>query len=227
MTNWHYIWSQKKFGGSELNLDSLINYNGFNNNKFKVLESAFLENSKFIVDLLGINDEDSVYEVGCGCGAFLKALSYYKNIKVGGIDYSKGHLNLAEKIFPFGDFTLSNALDLDSHKKYDYVISHSMFQYCNLFEAKTILHLMHSKSTKSLAILDIPNIEMKYEAEKARLDNYGLDYLDQPELIHQYYKKDWFIKQFNNFENQMQIVDSFLDSPQKKFRFNFILNKNF
>ena len=226
MINWQNVWLNKTFLDTESSLDSLINYNGFDNNKFKVSQKAYLSNALSIVKLLGIVDGDSIYEVGCGCGAFLKALSYYKNITVGGIDYSKGHLTVAKKIFPLGDFTLNNALNIDSKIKYDFVISHSMFQYLNLFEAQVILKIMYLKSIKSLAILDIPNFDMKSESEKERSDNYGSDYVVQTGLIHQYYKKDWFISQFNNEENHLQIVDYFLESPQKKFRFNFILNKN-
>lgn len=74
-----------------------------------------------------------------GGGAFLYALSEQNKIKVGGNDYSAGLIDVAKRTFPGVDLQCVEAAEIDTQKKYDYVISNSVFQYFDLGYAKNVL----------------------------------------------------------------------------------------
>jgi hypothetical protein len=77
---WQAIWEKRK-GGDILDLENLIALNGFDSGAGKIASTDWQEYAHRIVELLEIKDDDSVYEVGCGCGAFLYALKEHKKSK--------------------------------------------------------------------------------------------------------------------------------------------------
>lgn len=112
-----------------------------------------------IIKLIGINSGDSVFEVGCDSGAYLYAINEVLQITGGGVDYSRSLVDIAKKALPKMNFECSEAKNIASIPNYDHCISHSVFHYFDKSYAKQVLELMIDKAQKSVAILDIPNIE--------------------------------------------------------------------
>ena len=72
----------------------------------------------------------SVYEVGCGSGV---NLYLYKNLfnikKLGGIDYSKPLIEIAEQVLKDAELEYGEAVEIDVCSKYDLVLSEGVFIY--------------------------------------------------------------------------------------------------
>ena len=82
-----------------------------------------------MVDKLNITDGLSVFEVGCGCGAFLYAMQEICQIIPGGIDYSNSLISTAKRVMLEGSIDAYEAIKLNTNKKYDVLILNSVFQY--------------------------------------------------------------------------------------------------
>ena len=87
-----------------------------------------------------LKDTDTIFEIGCGAGAFIYPF-FLKGHKVGGIDYSKSMVNLAKITMPGMVFESKDAVQFEMSCKYDIVLSNSVFQYFDSFEyAKKVIH---------------------------------------------------------------------------------------
>ena len=84
-------------------------------------------------------------------------------------------IKLANTIFPNEDFTCNEAINIDSNKKYDFVISHSVFQYFkNLDYAKEVIKNMINKSNKKIGIFDINDKSKKIDYHKIRMNGMNI-----------------------------------------------------
>ena len=64
-------------------------------------EEDYLNFTPKIGQQLNFRDGESIFDNGCGCGAFLAGFNHtYKNVKVGGLDLSEGAIRFAKEIFP-------------------------------------------------------------------------------------------------------------------------------
>jgi SAM-dependent methyltransferase len=224
--NWKGIWNKRKSADFITpDLRNLIDLDGFDSGAGRVEVEDWQRNAWSIAQHLGLLNGDSVFEVGCGAGAFLYALKQGHTINVAGIDYSANLLAAAKKAIPEGDFTMGEAKDINPDTKYDFVISHSVFHYFSLDYANQVLELMIGKANKAVAILEVPDLNLKSKAESSRRnilkqEEYDKKYLG---LEHTYYSQDWFKHEANRFGLECVFLPC-NTSIQGKYRFNCIIH---
>jgi len=102
MDKWREIWN-KSDRIDDYILETLIKADGFDS----AAGSFTLKNRKTYTqdfyNILSIKSNESVFDIGCGSGAFLYPL-YLSSIKVGGIDYSSPLIDLANRVMKNCDF---------------------------------------------------------------------------------------------------------------------------
>lgn len=185
-------------------------------------------NARRVAALLGIQTGESVYEIGCGSGAFLLALRGVIECEVAGADYSAGLIAAARKVFPTSRFEVLNATELDTEVRFDVVISHSMFHYLNLNDAAKVIRRMLSKARRAVGIFDLPNLQTREAAERMRRGTlpegeYEKKYQG---LNHTYFEKDWLREQVESAlpRARMEFIASQIDNnPQSPYRFGMIV----
>ncbi|MDC1436499.1 class I SAM-dependent methyltransferase [Gammaproteobacteria bacterium] len=229
MNKWHEIWNKRTSNGElKYDLEALISLDGFDSGAGKVSVADWLENARKISDLLGIQDGDSVFEVGCGCGAFLKGLQEMRKIKIGGIDYSSPLIKVANSVFPNQEFVCGEATDIEGIEDYDYLLAHGVFHYFDLNYAENVIKKMILKAKKTICILDIPNLATMEDSEKMRRDlltenEYKRKYEG---LEHTYFEKAWFRILANKLGYNCDFLEGLMPNyAQKNFRFGVIIQK--
>lgn len=227
MNNWKTIWNQDNGKIEYAILEMLIKLDSYYERG--ITTKTFLDYAKLLIQKMNIQN-NSIFEVGCGCGAMLYALKLLlRKLEGGGIDYSQNYINLIQKFFDSNfKFVADEAINLDTNTKMDFVISNSVFQYfTNLDYAEKVIEKMLQKANIAVGIFDI-NDESKQNAyEIARQKEYGETYKTQFEnLPHLFYNKNWFeniAKQHNlQIEIFEQNIENYVNSP---FRFNVIFRK--
>lgn len=226
MNKWKDIWNQRHIEGL-INLEKLIKLDGFDSKTGKISSEDWLNYTEFISKKINITGSDSIYETGCGSGAFLYPF-YEKGHKVGGIDYSENLINTAKSVMPGGNFTCSEAADLDTDTKYDIVISNSAFFYFPSYDyGERVLKKMLCKARKAVAILDVADINFKDNIEKAKIDSLGEEEYKKKYdgLQHLYYDRHWFLNPdlyYFSIEIFNQEINHY---GYNDFRFNVIYKK--
>lgn len=84
MNKWQEVWSKRALArDAVLDLDALIRLDGFDTQVSRISAQDWQPSVIRIANMIGIQIEDSVFEFGCGAGAFLFALQE-KKIRGGG-----------------------------------------------------------------------------------------------------------------------------------------------
>ncbi len=229
MDKWREIWGKRRLAEGSSILERILKTNGYDSGAGKVDEANWRKFIHSISALMDIDEKDSIYDVGCGCGAFLFPF-YELNHKVGGNDFAISLIELAKDNMEDMDFITCNANELDTEEKYDHVVSVGVFHYFpDLIYAKEVIEKMLAKANKKIAIFDVPDISLKEESEEKRRavlpeGEYEKKYKG---LKHLYYDRNWFmdIAKLNHYKVEIfdQILDNYLNSS---FRFNVIVSKN-
>ena len=236
MNNWKKIWNnrnvsellEKNKGGHDDLLSELIKINGFDGGSGKsgITIEAWMNYISYIKNNLDIKDNDTLFEVGCGCGAVLYPF-YITGHKVGGIDYSDKLIQQAEAIMPDAGLLYGEASEINDIK-YDFVISNSIFFYFSNYDYSSIvINKMFEKARKGIAVLDVPDLRLKEQCENERrqqVDNYNEKYMG---LDHLYYPKKWFLdfaeeKNCTVFTITQQNITGY---GYNKYRFNCFIQK--
>jgi trans-aconitate methyltransferase len=228
---WYGIWNSR--GGdsaADLSLEKLINLNGFDSGSIAIGATEWRANARRVAALLGIQAGESVYEIGCGSGAFLLALREVVECEVAGADYSAGLIAAARKVFPTNRFEVANATELDTSEQFDVVISHSMFHYLALSDAAKVIHRMLSKARRTVGIFDLPDLQTRDAAERMRRGTlpegeYEKKYQG---LNHTYFEKDWLREQveLSSPGARLEFIASQIENnPQSPYRFGLIVRK--
>ena len=228
MSKWKDIWESRSTEAKKLTLPELLAANGFDNNRSIITPSSLISvQNKYWNHGEYLDANDTIFDVGCGSGAFLWFL-HAKCKKVGGIDLSQSLLNLAKANLINGCFSVGEAIDLDTTEKYSHVLSFSVFLYFESYKyATAVLDKMVDKAEKSVMILDIPDIDMKAEDEAMRKSTYGADYdKDYEGLSHLYYSRDWYENYAKKNRLSCKIFDQDIEGYENgKYRFCVILTK--
>lgn len=72
--------------------------------------------------LLDIKADDSMFDAGCGCGAWLESVARQfpeKNLKIAGLDYAPGLIDIANQRIPNGEWHVGDA------RKYEFIPDNS------------------------------------------------------------------------------------------------------
>ena len=226
MDNWKKIWN-KDDRINQIILECLIKADGFDSGagSFSVEDWKIYIQEYF--EKLGISSGDSIFDVGCGSGAFVYPL-YLQKHKVGGVDYSVSLINLAKTLMPSSDYICDDAGNIDS-RSYDFVVSHSVFHYFkDLDFAKDVLIKMIQKTNKKIGIFDINDKSKEEEYHKVRMgfmseEEYREKYKG---LKHLFFDKSWFEQIANELGLEISIFDqTFENYSNSSLRFNVIMSK--
>lgn len=95
---------------------------------------------------------DNVYEVGCGSGVNLYLFKKLLNIeKLGGIDYSRPLIGIAEYVLPDAELQYGEAAEMNVIPNYDLVISEGVFIYFqDVSYGMQVFEKMYEKAEKLL-----------------------------------------------------------------------------
>ena len=227
MNNWHKIWNNQNRVNDFL-LETLIKADGFETGAGNFTLEDWKLYTKSLLDNLDISKNNSIFDVGCGSGAFLFN-PFINNHKVGGLDYSKALIGMAKIIFKGSDFSVDEASKLDTKIKYDYVVSHSVFQYFDdLDYSKRVLLKMLEKANKKVGIFDINDKSKEKSYYKIRMGSMTQDdFLKKYQgLDHMFYEKSWFKKIAKENDIKFKIFDqTFKRYSNSQLRFNVIFEK--
>lgn len=226
---WQTIWQKKgKLEVGKISLKKLIHMNGFDGGTGKITVDNWKMFINFIEKELEIKKKDSIYEVGCGSGAFLYHF-YRKGHNVGGMDYSDSLIEIAKKVIK-GELSVNEAIKLRDNKKYDFVVANSVFHYfTNLDYALAVIIKMLNKANKGVGIFDIPNKELEKESLLIRSKSLPKGEYEKKYkgLGHFYYDKEWFFDVAKKHNYKIKIFDQNINNYGNNcFRFNvFIIKK--
>lgn len=231
MTKWKEIWNKRdtsQIDFTTTQLQDLIHADGFDSGAGKIDVESWKQYISFIEDKIHMEENDSIFEVGCGSGAFLH-LWYSQGHVVGGIDYSESLIWLAQNVFKGHEFSLCEADQLDVSNKYDVVVANSVFHYFKNYQyAQEVLDRMVQKARKTIAILEIPDRAEQQESERARMEALSpAEYKQKYEgLPHLYYDREWFLHFAERQYLDIDIFDQNISNyGNNTFRFNVVLTK--
>jgi len=230
MNNWKNIWNNKILNmdkSAKSILQMLIEIDGFNTGYGSISEEAWLKYISYVEDRLNLNKSKSIYEVGCGAGAFLYPF-YQKGYTLGGIDYSDSLINLANKNM-IGTFEAGEATNITDTHRYDIVISNSVFFYFPTYDyAEKVLSIMVKKATQSIAVLEVSDLDKRDEALRIRKGHMSeAEYQERYDgLEHLYYDKNWFIEMAYKYNCDIKIEEQHIDGyANSAYRYNVFLEK--
>ena len=174
----------------------------------------------------------SIFEVGCGAGAFLFALrQLYPKIQIAGIDYADGQIKFAERAIPDGEFRVQEATAIDTQHQYDFVIANSVFHYFSQQYAEEVVRRMIRKCRNGVAVTEVPDAGLREELEATRrgalsVEEYQAKYEG---LGHTYYLRSWFagvVERAMPGQFEVSIGDGVIPNyVQNRFRFNCFIRK--
>lgn len=226
---WKNIWEKRSLDSNyESTLAELIRLDGFDGKTGKIEIEAWLKYIEDIQKQIGIRDNDSVFEIGCGSGAFLYPF-YTQGHRVGGIDYSQALIKYAKSLWN-APVECLEAIQVPVSPLFDIVLSNSVFFYFpDLDYAEQVITRMIEKSNRIVAILEIPDIKLYEVSEKMRRgvigeEEYKIKYAG---LEHLYYDRDWFISLGKKYGLDTFIMNQSIDQYKNNdFRFNCIFKKS-
>lgn len=224
--NWADIWESRVDTPRKMNHLELLKANGYDNKRSALLPWNLTYAQEFYWNIIRLQERDSVYEVGCGSGAFLYSL-YKEGYQVGGIDLSKNLIDLAVINLHGGNFTCGDAQEINAIEKWDHVVSFGLFFYFPSAEyAETLILKMLEKANKSVSIYELPDLDRKEECEAMRrvtTPNYDRDYAG---LEHLYFSKQWFCNFARKHGLHLTLFDQVIPNYENgKYRFCAVFNK--
>jgi len=231
MNKWQTIWGKKSLtniDGSKAILNQLLELDGFDTGFSSIKAGDWNSYVIYIKNKLDIHKNNTIYDVGCGAGAFLYPL-YEIGIHVGGIDYSDALISAAKHFMPNGQFNHMEANGLSIDEQYDFVVSNGVFVYFSSYEyAKNVLYKMVKKAKYSVAILEVNDMDKKEQALALRKG-----YLTDKEyekryqgLDHLYYDKKWFVNIAKALDCDIEIEDQVIQNyASSTYRYNVFLKK--
>ena len=198
INNWHRVWSKRSVPerGSGSILEKLISADGFDSPLGLMEEKDWRAYVSLLSKRIQIQKDESIFEVGCGAGAFIYPF-YEAGHHVSGIDYSKELINIAQGAMPVTMDSLEEmeAISIKTEPKYDVIFANHVIHYFSSLDyVSDVLNIIFTKVKRVIAISGIPNAAMKDESEKIRKglltdQEYELKYKGLQIL---YFDKGWF-----------------------------------
>ena len=172
INNWHRVWSKRGVpeSGSGTVLEKLIYADGFDSPLGFMEEKDWRDYVSLLAKRIQIEKSESVFEVGCGAGAFLYPF-YEAGHQISVIDYSKELVNIALEAMPLAKQSLQ-VMEASSCKVsplYDVLFANHVIHYFpSLDYVSDVMNIIFNKVKRVIIISGIPNYSMKHESEKAR-----------------------------------------------------------
>ena len=192
MNNWRRIWEGRGLDSdSAVSLETVMELDGFSATD----PGDWVAGIERIRARMGAQASDSIFDVGCGAGAFLYPLRHQFHHVVGGIDYSEALVAVAQRAMPGMPFAVEEARRLDVDERYDFVVAHSTFQYFpSVAYAEDVLRRMIAKSRKAVAVLDVNDATREEDYLAVRRGSLPEGEYEQRYrgLDHLFYTRAWF-----------------------------------
>jgi 2-polyprenyl-3-methyl-5-hydroxy-6-metoxy-1,4-benzoquinol methylase len=175
-------------------LDALMDLDGYHSPTSSLSVEDHEVQFRHAVDALDIGPRDTVFEVGCGAGAFLYWLRP-RCASVGGLDYAESLIAHARRALSSTDLQHGEARNLAIVPQYDVVLSNGVFIYFPDEQyAYDVLRRMIQKSRRAIGILDVNDAQRRREFEQMRAKNQGdergrYDGLEQLYLGREFFEK--------------------------------------
>ncbi len=222
---WKDVWEARHVGTMQGSLlAQLLAADGFDTPASCVSEEAWRNYVSATATRIGITARSSVFDVGCGAGAYVFEL-YRQGCQVGGLDASSVLIRYAGKVMPQGKWIHADASELASDPPYDFVIASGSFHYFpSLDYAEDIVARMVRKAGCGVMILDVPDLAKRDEAIEHRSLMVGKEtYARKYEgLGHLYFERSWFEHVLaNHGAARVEIADQRIDGyANAAHRFN-------
>jgi SAM-dependent methyltransferase len=191
---WNDIWEARRLDASRgSTLAALMAADGYDTGYGNLGEGAFRAFVDRTAERMGITAGASVFEVGCGAGAFLHPL-HERGCRVAGLDGSQSLVGYARAAMPGGTFTHADALALDPSEPYDFVISCGVFLYFpSLDYARGVVERMVATARRGVALLELGDKAKEAHAAALRRGTMGeAEYEERYRgLEHLYLDKEW------------------------------------
>jgi len=194
--SWADIWSLRSVKAtSGTDIADLLVADGYDTPFARIQGDDWVDYVERWAERLKVNEGTSVYEIGCGAGAFLVPLQEI-GAKVAGCDLSPALIDLARQALPSAELDVLEASAISDQPRYDVVIANAVFPYFPSLEyARRVVEHMVSKSRLRVAVLDVPDADLRDEeiARRARLYGGNTAYEGRYEgLQHLVFSREWF-----------------------------------
>lgn len=129
-TKWSEIWNNRLIKPVEnlpieQVLSNLLAMDGFDSVTGSIGTEEWLQYLDHLGNVLNVDKNDSIFEVGCGSGAFLYPF-YLLGNNVSGLDYSGDLISTAKKAMPDMDFETNEAVFMNISPTYDHLVASSV-----------------------------------------------------------------------------------------------------
>lgn len=255
--NWKYIWNKHLELNFSLSdnpdrlLKSLVVSDGFDWGLGVIDPEDWKVYVEDMYRVLKLKPGMSVFEVGCGGGAFLYPL-YQKGLTVGGFDYASNLIHLAKLAMPGGRFEVLNAKDFaativpvdgapaegsgaeggmpgSSTGRPDVVLANSVFQYFDSLKmAEAVLLAMFALADSTVAVLNVPDLRTEMEEKEASRDALPVNVYDEmyDGLKHLYLERNWFVMMGKRAGWKARVyAQQIPDYGKNAFRYNVVFKK--
>lgn len=225
---WREIWGSRSGYENSTALERAIQLDGFDNAGDAISAEDWRRYVHSMAERMRIRSGASVFEVGCGAGAFLIPL-HELGTNIGGIDYSPSLIKVGRSLLPSARLKVCDALDLDVSRLYDHVFCHSVFQYLENHDiARQVLNRMILKSRRSVGILDVSDAALREQSLSSRRASASTDYdAKYIGLEHLYIDRVWFAEAADELGCTATFYDSDLHGHRNSpYRYSVVLVSN-
>jgi len=229
---WYRIWRKKgrnpaiPASSSDELLRMLLCLGGYDSPTASLSMHNWSTQIEYVKCALALNADDSVFEVGCGAGAFLYGLQRYCRT-VGGLDYSSPLLEIARKVLTSNCLITAEAIRLPESPKYDHVVSQGVFHYFpDEAYAARVVRRMAAKAVRTVAVLDVNDAAKAGEAREHRRKAYAASGHPNEELTQLYLHREFFRMLADELNCHLRIDESVMRKAiSSRFRYNAFLFK--
>jgi SAM-dependent methyltransferase len=223
--NWKDIWEDRHLDPAQPTLlAQLLAADGYDSGFADFDEARYRTFVAATGRTLGVTPTSSIFEVGCGAGAFLLPFQE-AGCPVGGLDLSPSLIEIARDALPGAELVLGQATALDPLPPYDIVVSCGVFHYFpSLSYAREVLGLMLRKARCAIAVLDLPDAAQRKTALAMRRGRMGCATYERhySGLNHLFIAREWIQSTLIEFGARKIIIrdQSIFDCPNAAFRYN-------
>lgn len=230
MNTWQDIWNKRSSEvTNKLGLEDLVRLDGFDTGAGAISADEWRAYATRRANEMGLQPGDSVFEIGCGAGAFSFVLQEL-GCKVAGVDYSTPLILAAHRAMPKGTWAVgsANALELPE-QSYDAVMANSVFHYFpNEGYAQQVLRTILKAARRAVGIFDVPDVRLAAAAKvhrKAMLgeEEYRRRYAG---LTHLALDVEWFSRELPKGWEISAAPQDIVGYGNNEYRFNVILKRH-
>jgi len=231
---WKYVWGKHLEHNFLLSddpdrlLKSLIVSDGFDTGLGLIQPEDWKVYVEQLCTALKLKPDMTVFEVGCGGGAFLFPL-YQKGYTVGGIDMASNLIHLAKLAMPGCRFEVANAMDFKVTERAHVVLANSVFQYFDSLKvAEVVLLKMFEMADSMVAVLNVPDVMTDVEEMEASRKALPVGVYDElyNGLKHLYFERNWFVMMGKRAGWKVRVFGQQIPNYGKNgFRYNVVFKK--